>query len=472
MSSPVIWVLYFINIVTVIALIFFEKKNPTSILLWSIILLLFPFVGLVLYVLFGKGASFGKKKKFLNKYTEDEKYKKLINSQIDLIGGSDFSDNIKELIRFNLSSGSLCSADNEAVIYTRVANFYDDIFIEIDKAKSFVNVQYYIIRSDEIGKKLIKLLAKKAQEGIKVRLLYDDLGCMFVNKSFFKELKDSGGEVYSFFPSFFKLINRNINYRNHRKMIIIDGYTAYIGGSNIGGEYLGKNKITNPWTDCNIKFKGTAAMHLNIRFLQDFNFACKKIAEPIPAIVQSGNKNILPVQILSDGPDTIEGSIEQAYIKAIYNAKKKVYIQTPYLILDRAFLLALVTAVKSGIDVKVMLPSVPDKKIVYYATLSYAADLIKEGVKVYAREGFLHSKTLVVDDEICSIGSFNIDIRSFFLQFEITAFIYDKKTVSEMCAVFENDMQKCTELDNNYLINRPISQKFKEKITRLFTPIM
>lgn len=463
-------IIYLINIVFIIALIFFDKKPPSSILLWSLILLLIPVFGLMLYILFGKGPNFGSKRKFLNKFREDEKFKDIKTDQQKSLEQSGLSDDLKEMAQFNFKSGSLFSTDNEAEIFDSVTEFYSDMLKAINNAKNTIYAEYYMIRDDEWGREIINKLTKRAAEGLSVKLIYDDVGCWGLRKDFFYSLQKCGGEVYSFFPSFIKFINRNLNYRNHRKMMVIDGVYAYMGGSNLGDEYTGRQEKTSPWTDCNIRLKGSAATHLNIRFLQDFSFAANKKVNY--KIAYHNTTNYLPVQILSDGPDTNEGSIEKAYIKAIYGAKKSVYIQTPYLIPDEAFKLALSTVAKSGVDVKVMIPSKPDKKYVYYATLNYATELIREGVKVYKREGFLHSKTLIIDDELCSIGSFNIDIRSFYLQFELTAFIYDKAFTQKLTAIFNKNLENSIELDKAYLAARPLKQKIFEKLMRLLTPIM
>ena len=463
-------IIYIVNACFVFLLIFTERKKPASVLTWSLLLILLPVIGLILYTFLGKGPNFGKRKRCLNKYREDEKYLDIKEKQQELIKGSNLREGIKDLINFNYESGSLFSNDNDVEIISDVSKYYNDMIFEIEAAKHFIHAEYYIIRDDESGKNFVNILAKKAAEGLKVRLLYDDFGCHKLRKDFFDCIVKSGGEVYSFFPSKIKFINRNLNYRNHRKIVVIDGKYAYTGGSNIGDEYLGKHKEIKPWTDCNIKIKGTAAMHLNLRFIQDFSFASKTM--PKMEFHTPDYKGSLPVQVLSDGPDTIEGSIEQAYIKAIYNAKRRVYIQTPYFIPDEAFMLALTTVAKSGVDVKIMIPAKADKKLVYFGTLSYACELAKQGVQIYRREGFLHSKTLVIDDDICSIGSFNIDIRSFLLQFEITTFIYDKDFTTKLAEIFEFNLGYCKLLDIKYLINRPFKQKVMERLMRLLTPIM
>lgn len=470
MFTLCIYIIYIINFIAVLLLIFFENKQPSSILMWSVVLFFIPVLGLILYLLFGKSPSLDTKKRLLKRCNDNIRYKDLIIEQLKSVKNSNLNNNIKEFATFNLNNGNLYSSDNNIEIFSEVKNYYDDMLKEIENAKSSVYAEFYRIRNDKIGIEFVELLAKKAYEGLSVKIIYDDLGCLNLKKDFFDCVRNCGGKVFSFYPSKFIILKRNINYRNHRKLLVIDNAIAYIGGSNIGMEYLGKKENINPFIDCNVKLTGTAAMHLNYKFFEDYCFATKQ-NKKIELKKQNFDGDIA-IQILSNAPDTTKTNIMQAYLKAIYNAKKRIYIQTPYLIPDRPFILAIINAVKSGVDVKIMIPKKPDKQFVYYATLYYASLLIKNGVKIYARNGFLHSKTLIIDDDIASIGSFNIDIRSFYLQFEITSFIYDSNINQKLNYIFDNDLKYCTLLDNDYIRKKPLKQKILEKIMRLFTPIM
>ncbi|MDD4002980.1 MAG: cardiolipin synthase [Clostridia bacterium] len=469
-NTDLLMIIYLINVFISLFLIFFERKQATSVLMWSIILLLLPVLGLILYIFLGRGPSLGRRKKFLHKYNQDIKYQRLVKKQKDYVDECRLSDFSQELITFSLDNDCLCSTDNDVELFTDTSNYYSDLLREIEGAKDFINVEFFIIRDDDSGREFINLLAKKAFEGLKVRLLYDDIGCMGLRKNFFDCIIKSGGEVCAFLPSRFKIFNRNLNYRNHRKIAVIDGVCAFMGSSNIGDEYLGKNSYLSPWKDCNLKIKGTAAMHLNLRVMQDYNFATEQDNQI--KLADHNIKNNLCVQILSDGPDSKEGLIQQAYIKAIYGARKRIYLQTPYFIPDDAFMIALITASRSGIDVRVVIPQKADKKAVHYATLSYVNELVKHGVKVYEKRGFLHSKTLLIDDEISSVGSFNIDIRSFVLQFEITTFIYDKKFNQKLFQAIREDIKDSVELTRKSIALRPINQKAAERFMRLLTPII
>lgn len=472
---------YFLNFLAIIAVVFVERRSQTSAILWCVVLVILPLIGLVFYIFLGKGPSFGRKKKFLNKYYKDNTYCKEMENQIRFISDrSHFPEDFPEedlqsasLIRYNLSfEGGLCSIHNRVKIYTDIGEQYDEMFEDIKKAKHFVNVLYYIIQPDGSGERLRQALLEKAREGVHVRLVYDSMGGRHLYKEWFYELEDEGVEVVEFFPSKLRFFNLNVNYRLHRKIVVIDNLVGYMGGANIGDEYLGKQKKTQPWRDTHLRLEGESVFLLNLRFMQDFNFAKGCDQEPQPFNPDCLNlSERLPVQLISDGPDTAEGIIESSYIKAIYSARKRVWIQTPYLIPDEVFLEALKSAARSGIDVRIMIPSRPDKRFVYYCTLSYAAELAEAGCKIYKREGFIHSKTLLIDDGISSVGSFNIDIRSFKLNFELTAFIYSEEFGRQMAEIYEKDIQKSQLYDMEAIKKRNLWQRFKERLMRLASPI-
>ncbi|MEG2002919.1 MAG: cardiolipin synthase, partial [Clostridia bacterium] len=263
----------------------------------------------------------------------------------------------------------------------------------------------------------------------------------------------------------------NLNYRNHRKIVVVDGDIAYIGGSNIAKDYIGENKRLNPWRDTHIRITGNAVSMLNVRFLQDYNFASGENAlQEVKYFDEEIGREL--IQIVSDGPDSQSVGIETAYIKAIYSARKSVILQTPYLILDEPFKLALISAVKSGVNVKIMIPGIPDKRFVYSSTMSNAIELSQNGVEIYIHNGFLHSKTLCIDNEISSIGTFNLDIRSFKLHFEVTAFIYGEDMANQLTEDYANELKNCKIIDEEFIKNRTLYEKFKERIAILFSPLL
>lgn len=301
------------------------------------------------------------------------------------------------------------------------------------------------------------------------------MGSRGVRKRHFKELLDLGGQVEVFFPSILPLINPRLNFRNHRKIVVIDGRIGYIGGFNVGDEYLGLSDRFGYWRDTHLRLEGSSVHPLQTRFILDWNQASAKndieYAERyFPIIPQKGNAAL---QIISSGPDTDWEVIKYNYLRLITNAKRYIYIQTPYFIPDESFFDAVRIAVLTGIDVRIMIPNKPDHMFVYWATYSYVGQLVEAGAKVYHYEkGFIHAKTIVVDDEVASVGTANIDVRSFSLNFEVNAVLYDRILAHQLAEIFEGDILDCVELTHELYKNRSNIIKFKESISRLLTPIL
>lgn len=468
-----------LNIVFAFAIIFLERKNPTSTWLWLIVLLLIPNVGFVLYLILGQDLS--KRKMFRYKTEEDQLIGTAQLEQLSYIKNNCIKYNdesmtdYQDIIHMHLiNSQAVFSQDNEVEIFTDGKKKFDSLLDSIEKAESFIHMQYYIIKNDDISKKVIDALTKKAKEGLEVRFLYDEVGGRHLPKSFFNEFKKAGGKVASFFPSRIPFINLRINYRNHRKIAIIDGNCGYIGGFNIGDEYLGLNERFGYWRDTHLKIMGSSVHMMHIRFIQDWRYASKEdigyLVKYYPNINSSGTTGI---QIVSSGPDSKEDQIKNGYIKMILSAKKSIYIQTPYFVPDDSMLDALRIAALSGVDIRIMFPNKPDHMFVYWATLSYIGELLKYGVKAYIyQNGFIHAKTIVVDGKLASVGTANIDVRSFTLNFEANAFIYDTSTSTKLNSVFEEDMSFCSQLTYEMYLTRSNKIKFKESISRLLSPIL
>lgn len=460
--------LYLLNILAIFGLIFIEKRSSNSMIFWLLILIFLPGIGFIPYMIFGKGPKMGMKKKMLYMHQNDEKYLQAINEQLVQSRNNESSET-SSLMTYNLNNiGSLCTFNNEVEIFVDINKHYEDLLLEISKAKHTINILYFIIKDDEIGNRLRDVLIKKAKEGVAVNLIYDDLGCIKLSKFFFNEVEKAGGHVYRFLPSIFRLINRNINYRNHRKIVVIDNTIGYCGGANIGDEYVSKDKRITPWRDTHLKIKGNAVNFLNLRFIQDHNFVAEKPLEYAFKNHKTNGKT--SIQVISSGPDHFEEHIKTSYIKAIYNAKERVYIQTPYFIPDDAFLEALKAASRSGVDVRIMIPNVPDKKYAYLCTTFYMEELLKFGIKFYKWKGFIHSKTMLVDDEISSVGTFNIDVRSFKLHFEVTCMMFDKKINDAMYKIFLEDMKSSILIDVNH--KKKFLQRTLESLMRIFSPLM
>lgn len=473
-ALDVIAIIFVLNTFAIAFMVFRERRNSQSILIWSLAFYAVPIVSFVFYIFLGRGPSLTKKKKYLSKVLEDQRYYKILEESYSYFESTsaglsnDTTDFIKFCTAYNKSP---CCVYNDVEIFTDIALQYERMLADIQKAKHTVNVLYFIYRDSQIGRKLRDLLVKKAKEGVIVRLVVDDFGAWRTGKKFFKPIEEAGGEVIKFLSSHLKYFNRNINYRNHRKMVVIDGEIAYTGGANIGDEYANEGKI--PWRDTHIRATGDIVAALNMRFLQDYAYATNKKVDLSTFIIKPHEVDkVLPMQLVSSGPDIAEQNLKQSYIKLIYGAKKRIWVQTPYYIPDDAFQDAVKSAINSGVDVRIMIPGVPDKKYVYYATKGYAAELVKMGAKVYMHPRFIHSKTLLVDDEVSSIGTFNLDIRSFKLHFELTNFMYGREFNKKMQEIFLADQEVSTQFDKEMVKNRTRGERFMECAMRIFSPLL
>ncbi|MCH7323649.1 cardiolipin synthase [Solibacillus sp. MA9] len=473
-------IVLFINVIFAITVIFLERKKPSSSWAWLLVLFFLPFVGFLLYLLLGR--QLRKKHLFRWDGKKDIGIDRLINYQIEAIKNDQLeyrTDHVKEynhLIYMNLTTNNaVLTQDNSVHIFDDGADKFEALIKDILTAKNHIHIQYYIFKLDNLGQRIYNALLKKAKQGVKVRILYDEMGSRGVRKRHFKELLDLGGQVEVFFPSILPLINPRLNFRNHRKIVVIDGRIGYIGGFNVGDEYLGLSDRFGYWRDTHLRLEGSSVHPLQTRFILDWNQASAKndiqYAERyFPIIPQKGTAAL---QIISSGPDTDWEVIKNNYLRLITNAKRYVYIQTPYFIPDESFFDAVRVAALAGIDVRIMIPNKPDHMFVYWATYSYVGQLVEAGAKVYHYEkGFIHAKMIVVDDEVASVGTANIDVRSFSLNFEVNAVLYDRILAHQLAEIFEGDMLDSVELTHEFYKNRSNIIKFKESISRLLTPIL
>ncbi|WP_339216971.1 cardiolipin synthase [Solibacillus sp. FSL W8-0372] len=469
-----------LNILFAITVIFLERKKPSSTWAWLLVLFFLPFVGFFLYLLLGR--QLRKKHLFRWDGRKDIGIEQLINYQIEAIENNELelrTENIKNyshLIYMNLkTNNAVLTQDNDVKIFDDGSDKFEALISDINHAKNHIHIQYYIFKLDNLGQRIINALIKKAKQGVKVRVLFDEMGSRGIRKRHFKELIEAGGEVEVFFPSILPLINPRLNFRNHRKIAVIDGRIGYIGGFNVGDEYLSLSDRFGYWRDTHLRIEGSAVHPLQTRFILDWNQASAKndiiYAERyFPIIPQKGTAAL---QIISSGPDTEWEVIKNNYLHLISNAKKYVYIQSPYFIPDESFFDAIRIATLTGIDVRIMIPNKPDHMFVYWATYSYVGPLVEAGAKVYHYEkGFIHAKMIVVDDEIASVGTANIDVRSFSLNFEVNALIYDRLLAHRLAEIFERDIMDCSELTLELYKNRSNYTKFRESMSRLLSPIL
>jgi len=475
--------IYLMNFFSIIATLYFERKKPITAVVWILVLTLIPIFGFVLYFIFGRNLRPTQKRIFRHKKEYDDRYTSKLVSENHLIDSREsfFADkNIEQyhdIIKMNIhASRSIYSQDNAITIFIQGKDKFESLLKDIESATDTIHILYYMINNDNIGKKIVNLLTRKAHEGVTVRLLYDHIGSFHTPARMFNQLKKAGGKVYRFFPLSFGTYF-SINYRNHRKIVIIDGKIGYVGGMNIGDEYMGLHKRIKPWRDTHLRITGTSVHSLQERFLMDWSYASMKYdlndvnieAKLFPTPEITGT---IGMQIVSSGPDSKVEQIKRGLIKMINSAKETLFVQSPYFIPDEPFLEALQIAAMSGVDVRVMLPDLPDKQFVYHATTSYISDLLDYKIKVYLYPGFLHSKMMVMDAKISSIGTANADIRSFILDFEINAFIYDTNFSQKCFDIFTKDMEICHEVTKEIYNSRGVQIKLKEGICRLFSPLL
>ncbi len=472
--------IFIINVFLAAALVFLERRDATSTWAWILVLFFIPVFGFFIYLLLGRKL----RKKTLFKWEGRSRVgiESLITHQMQALHDGKFvfkDSNVrhyKDMVYLHLrNNGAVLTQDNNMQIFNDGRVKFDSLLRDIESAKDHIHIQYYIFRLDELGTRVLDALTRKATEGVKVRLLYDDMGSRSLRKRHFKEFIKAGGEVETFFPSIWPLINPRLNYRNHRKIVVIDGRIGYIGGFNVGDEYLGLHRKFGYWRDTHLRIEGSALHPLQTRFILDWNQASSthdiEYDEVyFPVIPAKGDTTM---QIVSSGPDEEWEQIKDGYLKLINMAQDCIYIQTPYFIPDPSFYDAIRIATLSGIDVRIMIPNKPDHPFVYWATYSYVGQLLKAGARVYIyNNGFLHTKMIVIDDKASTVGTANIDVRSFKLNFEVNAFIYDKKIARELTALFYQDVALSTELSYDHYLERTRMIKTKESIARLLAPIL
>lgn len=472
--------LFAINILLAITIVFFERRDPKTIWTWLLVLYFIPVLGFLLYLLIGQDMR--RTKMFKNKELEDAISVAVMRQEQKAKSKEIFSaeregmNRYTDLVMYNLAAaGAVYTDDNEVDVYTDGKEYFSHIYEEIRKAKEFVHIQSYIIKNDELWQKLETLLMQKAKEGVEVRILYDSMGCRFMKKRDWERLVQNGIEVGEFFPAFFKKLHLRVNYRNHRKIIVIDGRAAYVGGFNIGREYLGLEEKFGYWRDTHLRIQGSSVISLHIRFILDWNYTTKqnlfhnkKLIKEFSAGV--GNDG---VQIVSSGPDTMNGEIRDNYQKIIGKARDHVYIQTPYFVPDEIILNEIKVAAYSGTDVRIMIPCKPDHPLVYWATYSYVGELLDAGVRCYTYDnGFLHAKGVMSDGLVSCYGTANMDVRSFQLNFEVNATIYSPQVTEKLEALFEKDLEYCTEITKELYEKRSFTIRVKEQFSRMFSFIL
>ncbi|MDE5893456.1 MAG: cardiolipin synthase [Acetatifactor sp.] len=468
------------NMLFAIIIIFFERKEPRSVWAWLLLLYFIPFVGFLFYLLLG--TDMHKRKMFRMKEVEDKLNEEVRGQEYRLRNRrpeemDEEIDRYKALIMYNLeSSGAVLTDDNNITIYTDGNAKFDALIEDMRQAEKYIHMEYYIIKNDVVFQRIIEVLKEKAAQGVEVRILFDSMGCRTVKNRFWKELNSCGIQTAEFFPALLGRLQLRVNYRNHRKIVIIDDKVGYVGGFNVGKEYIGLDENFGHWRDTHLRIQGGAISGLQLRFILDWNYAAEQnlfanghYLEDVRPVRQGCSK----IQIISSGPDNTLKQIRDNYLQLIHKARYRISIQTPYFIPDESMMSALLIAIRSGVEVRIMIPCKPDHPFVYWATYSYVGDMVMAGAKCYTYEnGFLHSKGLVVDDEVFCYGTANMDIRSFSLNFEVNAVVYDADKAREMTALFDRDLEYCVQITREAYASRSLKTRCKEQMCRLLSPLL
>lgn len=483
------WILLFAFIILIINVIlsgfvvFFERRNPASTWAWLLVLLFIPILGFFAYMVFGRNSKREKMFREKEKYDQEVYYKYLfqdvhsakeITEQkafIENKGKLDHAEYVTDLAHLHLNSGNWITFNNKIDYFNNGKDKFEALVQDIRSAKEYIHLEYYIWRGDRLGTRLLDELTKKAAEGVTVRLLYDGIGNSRLPKNFFDRFHAAGGYTAAFLPRFVV----RLNYRNHRKLAIIDGRVGYIGGFNVGDEYLGIVKRYGPWRDTHLRFQGDAVDQMQMRFIKDWNFTAKQgiIRLSEKYFPKRTQRKGIRTQIVSSGPDTQWKNIRNGYFKMINEAESNVYLTTPYFVPDDGIFEALRVAALSGLDVRILIPGNPDHFFVYWASMSYLGELLEAGVRVYQYEkGFIHAKVLTIDGTVASVGSANMDIRSFDLNFEVNAFMYDKGITKRLEEDFKNDLHSSVEITKEWYHRRKWWFKVHEAVARLISPML
>lgn len=479
LTLRIINIFFALSIILMILILVLENGSPANTLAWVMVLIFIPVLGFIFYLLFGR--NWRKRRVFTNKSAADEGYLRRYGGiGFAAAGASELMGTISKLSRLleNNSKAAL-SYHNRISLFADTNEAFSHILEGISLAKHHIYLEYFSVESDATGNALKDTLIRKAKEGIQICFIYDDVGSWKLSRSYKSELREAGVQFLPFMPVWIPFLNSRLNYRNHRKLVVVDGHTAYLGGLNIGDKYLGKHRYFGYWRDSLARIEGEGAQALEAIFAMDWNFVKRSRKEQhpdLPFSLEPGYtppSEFVPVQIAASGPDSDQASIMQLFFAAITSAQRSICISTPYLILNESLRMALRTAAISGVKVQIVLPAKADHFMVFWASRSYFSDLMEVGIELWEyQKGFNHAKIMIIDDGILLIGSANMDLRSFNHNFELTAAIYDLDVAKAASLHFNEDIQASTRIEISEFNRRSMLQKSKESLCRLVSPVL
>lgn len=448
-----------------------SARTSQGAIAWALCLIMLPYLTLPAYLVFGRGKFQGYVKALRRGNSQIDHIARSLEKKMRLFRVRDTHfdpkyDALEELAEMPFTS------HNDATLLVNGTAAFRAMFEGMNSAKQYIIVQFYIIRDDDLGNQLKEILKRKSQEGIRVYVLYDEIGSYKLSRAYRRDLAQAGVVVLPFRTSK-GLRNRfQINFRNHRKIVIVDGEIAYVGGLNVGDEYVGESKRFGPWRDTHVEVRGPVVQAIQFAFLEDWYWATGNVPEldwiPSPAPVE----NETALCLASDPSDLIE-SCGLFFLHVINSAKDRIWIASPYFVPDESLMAALQLAAIRGVDVRVMLPAIPDHKIVYLAGFSFIADAEPAGVKFYRYQvGFMHHKVILVDDDLAAVGTANFDNRSIRLNFELMLIFADKSFAADVCEMLEKDFAVCRLATAEELAKQPYPFKVAVRVARLCAPLL
>ncbi|MDK8183594.1 cardiolipin synthase [Paenibacillus sp. UMB4589-SE434] len=491
------WSVYGI-MATIVVVVLMENRSPQTTLSWLFVLFSYPTLGIILYLLFGRNS---RKRKHVQTYINIAKQARLdagVDTEVKKAASLIHMDHIgtqtpekPELVshsevvadRIRLIGGDNCVGGSSADLLTNGDETFNAIRTAIAEAAHHIHVQYYIYRSDRLGTELRDLLIEKAKQGVQVRFMYDGLGSHALRDRFLVPMKEAGIKVAAFDPIFAYSLTQSANYRNHRKIVVVDGQVAFTGGLNVGDEYMGQSKM-GFWRDSHLRIEGYAVHDLHRIFLQDWIYAASRTYKetwkqfmhnedyfPNHLADYKGSKG--GIQIIPGGPNYKDAKMRDVFLSLMAGAKESIWITTPYFVPDQETLTFLQLAASSGIDVRILYPGKSDSLLSDQASQSYFAVLLAHGVQIYRyKENFTHAKMMLIDGKISSVGTANMDIRSFRLNYEVTAILYDMPVIDDILYSFYEDFKCSTPINPREFVHRKVSKRIVESLTRLLSPLL
>lgn len=470
---------YYVIVVLFVFRILLENKNPLKTQSYLLLMVLLPIIGMMVYLFFG--VNFRRQKLYSRKWFTDQKIiQRWINDYDNLLNKSsdDVHDYLNEKAKlpflFWRNNFSSLSGNNHINIFHNGEEKFPVLMEKLVRARHHIHLEYYIFEDDVIGNKILEILCERAQSGVEVRMIVDALGSNKLKKNTIKKLKDSGVQYWEYHPVIFTSLANRVNYRDHRKIVVIDGKSGFVGGINVADRYINNGASKRYWRDTHCLIEGDAVYSLQILFILNWFFVSKNLIQPtISYFPEEMKRGESLASIISSDPDSDNANLMEGYFSMITTAREELLITTPYFIPNESVLTALKTSAKGGVRVVLLLPAESDSVFVHSASLTYMGELLKNDIEVYFyKKGMIHAKVMIIDEELSTIGTANMDYRSFDNNAEVNAVFFDQKLSVELKRQFQVDLQDAEKLDYLTWKNRPLRIKLIGSLGRLVSPLL